>query len=308
MEKCEAVIFDIQRFSVHDGPGIRTLVFMKGCEMKCLWCSNPEGQASKPQLMLYPEKCIGCLSCAKVCPTGAAFTRDGLLLYDNRLCIGCGKCAEVCPAEAKKIAGQHVTVEHVVTEVLKDRLFYRNSGGGVTFGGGEPTLYPEFIRAVAIECQNRGINVAIETCGYAPWGNFEKLVPHINLVMFDLKHMDANTHKKLCGQSSRLIVENLKRLCELQHRIEGLEILIRMPIIPGLNDSKDNIHATAKFISSLGSSISGVELLPYHKLGISKYERLGVEYQIAEVKIPDNEHMNAIRDLLQQHGLNVEVS
>jgi pyruvate formate lyase activating enzyme len=301
-EKPKALIFDIQKFSLDDGPGIRTLIFLKGCGLRCVWCSNPEGQLNQPQLMLYPEKCIGCGKCLEVCESGAIFVEDGQLRYNRKLCRACGKCAEVCPAEARKIAGKYVTVDYVVREIEKDSLFYRNSGGGVTFGGGEPTLYADFVRAVSIECQKRGINVALETCGYAPWINLEKITKHVDLVMFDLKHMDANTHRKLCGRSNKLVLDNLKKLC----MCGGSEIIVRVPVISALNDEEENIRNTAEFILPLASAISRIELLPYHKFGIKKYERLGIRYQIEKTEVPNDEHMIAIKGVMEQYGLNVK--
>ncbi|MCK4787558.1 MAG: glycyl-radical enzyme activating protein [Desulfobacteraceae bacterium] len=299
----EAPLFDIQRFSVHDGPGIRTLVFLKGCALRCPWCSNPESQLSQPQLMLYPEKCIGCHKCLEVCEFGAIFVEGEQLCYNKQLCRACGKCADVCPAEARKLVGKYVDVDYVIKEIEKDILFYRNSGGGVTFGGGEPALFPDFIKAVSIECQKRGINVAVETCGYAPWRNLKIVAEHANLLMFDVKHMDAATHRKLCGHSNKLILDNLKKLC----RIGGNEILVRMPIIPGLNDGEENIRNTAEFVSSLGNGISRIELLPYHRFGFGKYERLGMLYQIEEVEVPSDEHMMTIKGVMEEYGLNVNI-
>ena len=299
----EAPLFDIQRFSVHDGPGIRTLVFLKGCGLRCLWCSNPESQLSQPQLMLYPEKCIGCHRCLEACEFGAVFVDSEQLLCNRQLCRACGKCADVCPAGARRLVGKHADVDYVIKEIEKDILFYRNSGGGVTFGGGEPALFPDFVRAVSIECQKRDINVAIETCGYAPWKNMKIIAEYVNLIMFDLKHMDADTHRKLCGHSNKLILNNLKKL----YKIGGNEILMRMPIIPGLNDEEENIRNTAEFVLSLSSDIRSVELLPYHKFGVNKYERLGILYQIEEVKVPSGEYMRTIKRTMEEYGLNVKI-
>jgi len=298
----EATIFDIQKFSVHDGPGIRTLIFLKGCLLNCLWCSNPEGQSTDREIMLYPEKCIGCYKCIEVCDYGAIFIEDGQLMYDRKLCKVCGKCTDICPAEARKMVGKRVTVNEVMREIEKDILFYRNSGGGVTFGGGEPLLQSDFVKAVSIECEKKGIDVAIETCGYYPWGNLEKVIEHVNLIMFDLKHMDSDLHSKLCGYPNDLILSNLTRLCELvdSHSLD-LQIIVRIPVIPGLNDSK-NISNTAKFISSLGNAVTRVELLPYHQLGIKKYERLGIKYDLKEVNVPTDEYMKNIKKLFTKYS------
>ena len=199
--------------------------------------------------------------------------------------------------------GMVVDVDYIIKEIEKDILFYRNSGGGVTFGGGEPTLYPDFISAVSAACHNEGIPVAIETCGFTPWRNFEKILDNIDLVMFDVKHMDPKKHEELCGHSNQRILNNLKRLSQRP----DIEVVVRVPIIPGLNDSKDNISNTIKFVASLRGNIKRVELLPYHKFGESKYERLGRKYTIKGLKIPSDEHMQSIKRTMEGYGLNIQI-
>jgi pyruvate formate lyase activating enzyme len=303
MGKEKAVIFDIQKFSVHDGPGIRTLVFFKGCLLRCLWCCNPESQLKEPQLVFYPERCIRANKCWQVCPTHAISVEGNRLILDKTACNLCGKCVEACYAGAWKIFGMEVDVDYVMKEIEKDIPFYRNSGGGVTFGGGEPLLYPDFVNAVAGCCQEEGIHTAIETCGYAPWKNFEKALDNIDLVMFDIKHIDPQRHKELCGRSNKLIRDNLKQLS----RRGGVEVVVRLPVIPGLNDSEENLKDTAEFVASLDGNIKRIELLPYHRFGEKKYERLGREYVLAGLQIPDEEHMQHLKGLMEGYGVAIKV-
>jgi len=299
----KATVFDIQKFSVHDGPGIRTLIFMKGCPLACIWCSNPESQPKELQLVFYGEKCIRADKCWQVCPTNAISVKDDHLVLDKRLCNLCGKCVEACYAGAWKMFGMVVDVDYVIGEIEKDALFYKNSGGGVTFGGGEPLLYPEFIDAVASRCRSAGIPVAIETCGFVPWRNFEVILDNVDLVMFDIKHMDPQKHKELCGRSNQSILKNLKRLSQRG----DVEVIVRVPIIPGLNDAEDNIRKTIKFVASLKGNIKGIELLPYHKFGENKYQRLERKYSLAGLKIPGDEHMQNIKSMMDGYGLDIKI-
>jgi pyruvate formate lyase activating enzyme len=299
----KAIIFDIQRFSIHDGPGIRTLIFMSGCSLTCLWCSNPESQSRAPKLVLTAEKCVRSDRCQQVCPTRAISVHGSRLVLDRSLCNLCGECVKTCYAGAWSILGREVDVNYIVKEIEKDALFYKNSGGGVTFGGGEPTLWPDFISAVSKECHRKGISVAIETCGHVPWKNFEEILDNVDLVMYDVKHMDPKMHEKLCGHPNELILDNLKRISKRGN----MEVIIRVPIIPGLNDSEDNISSTARFVVSLNSNIKRVELLPYHKLGVKKHERLGRKYACEDVEVPSGEHMQSIKRIMENCGLNVQI-
>lgn len=303
MRNMKAIIFDIQKFSVHDGPGLRTLIFMKGCPLACIWCCNPESQSRALELVFYVERCIRSNRCLEVCPARAISVKENRLVLDKILCNLCGKCVEVCYAEAWKMFGRVVDVDYVMKEIEKDVAFYRNSGGGVTFGGGEPLLYPDFVSAVAKRCQSAGIPVAIETCGYVPWKNLERVLDNMDLVMFDIKHLDPKMHKELCGCSNQLILKNLKALS----RINNTEVIVRFPIITGLNDTEDNVNSTARFVASLNGNIKRVELLPYHKFGEKKYERLGRKYTLKGLEIPSDEHMHAIESIMENYGLNVQI-
>lgn len=261
-------VFDIQRFSVHDGPGIRTLVFFKGCPLACTWCSNPESQRSTPELLFDTSKCLACGGCVETCPHGASRASGAGAQYDRERCAACGACADVCPAEARTVAGRRVTAEEVVAEVLRDAPFFANSGGGVTLGGGEPLAQADFAREILTQCRARGIHTAIETCGYVAWHAFEAILPLTDLFFYDLKHLDAEAHSAQTGGDVARILSNLARLASA-----GRSVTVRVPVVPGFNDTPENIGAIAEHVVRLG--IRDLHLLPYHRLGESKYRLLG---------------------------------
>ncbi len=297
MEK--AVVFDVQKFSVHDGPGIRTILFLKGCPLRCTWCANPESQSSMQLLMFFPDKCIACGKCIERCKNSAIVNKDGRILFERNKCTNCGECTEVCYAGARKISGKEFTVEDAIKEVDKDKVFYRNSGGGLTFSGGEPMVYPEFVRDVSKHYFEQDISVAIETCGEVPKKNYEMVLPYLNLVLFDLKIMDNEMHKKYTGSSNKQILNNIRYVSERVHTI------IRTPIIPGINDSDENIEEMGTFIKSLKGNIEEVHILPYHELGRNKYDALGYKYTL-DRGTPSNEHMCEIKEKLEGFGLIVQ--
>ncbi len=266
------VIFDIQRFSVHDGPGIRTLVFFKGCPLGCLWCSNPESQRFEPELLFDPTKCVACGGCAEVCPHGAVWITAERREYDRGRCAACGKCADACPAEARTVAGRRVTGREVVAEILKDAPFYANSGGGVTLGGGEPLAQVDLAREILERCRLHGIHTAIETCGHVPWTALETIAPWTDLFLYDLKHLDAVTLRIHTGGDAALILSNLERLAGV-----GATVVVRVPVIPGFNDNPKDVRAIAERVARWG--IRELHLLPYHRLGASKYGLLGRHYR-----------------------------
>jgi pyruvate formate lyase activating enzyme len=238
----------------------------------------------------------------EACPTHAISVKGNSLLLNKDLCNLCGECVEACYAGAWKIFGKTVDVDYVIKEIEKDALFYRNSGGGVTFGGGEPLLWPDFVNEVSQECRRRGIHVAVETAGYVPWGNYKKVIDVLDLIMYDIKHMDSAMHEKVCGAPNELILENIKSLSK-----QKVDIIIRVPIIPGINDSKDNIHETARFVASLNGSIKEVEILPYHKFGIGKYAILGRKYELENLEVPEQEYMEEIKGEMEVYGLSVKI-
>jgi len=278
-------VFNIQKFSIHDGQGIRTVVFLKGCPLRCLWCANPESHEVRPQLSVVPSHCIGCGICQETCPNGAISFGEKGVRIDRGLCRRCGLCAEECYSRALKIMGQEMTVEEVFHKISQDAVFYKNSGGGYTLSGGEPLLQDEFCLELADRCAQAGFRGAIETSGFGRTEHFVKLSRKLELIFFDLKHMDDDQHKTLTGVSNVSIIENLRA-------IEGLaaEIVIRTPVIPGLNDSADNIEATARLCTEL-KSVRALELLPYHQLGEHKYESLGQDYKLSETRKPAREQI-----------------
>jgi pyruvate formate lyase activating enzyme len=287
------IIFDIQRFSLHDGPGIRTTVFFKGCPLKCLWCHNPESINPEIELAFYPYKCINCGSCILVCPTGA-LQNDDLKgkKYDREICQFCWKCAEACPGEALKVQGKRYTVEEVLTEVLRDLPFYKQSGGGVTLSGGEPTFQFDFCLALLKACKENNISTALDTSGFVPWERLERLLPFVDIFLYDIKHMDSEEHKRLTGVPNEVILENLLKLDKT-----GKPIEIRIPIIPGYNDSEKNIEAVSNFIKGL-KSIKGVRLLPYHKLGLSKPWLFNNKRGILDLEPPKKDEIERLKEIV----------
>ena len=277
-----AVVFNIERHALHDGPGIRTLVFLKGCPLRCRWCSNPEGQSRAPELLFRVRDCLSCMRCVEVCPQHAIkvagdrvmMADDRIIYTDRELCKACGACVAACPAGAREIAGREMDVGHVVDEVLKDEIFYRNSGGGVTVSGGSPLVYPDFVAELFRTLKDHAVHTAVETCGAVPWSHFEKVLGLTDLFLYDLKHMDSEIHEAHTGSRNERILENLTRLDGT-----GVEIIVRIPVIPSFNDTRESIAAIAGFTMTL-SSKPPVQLLPYHTLGRSKYHHLEREYPL----------------------------
>jgi len=260
-------VFNIQRFSVHDGPGLRTTVFLKGCPLRCLWCHNPEGMRPAPELVLVTSRCIHCGQCVAACPSGrlAAVERGDA---DVPRCRLCGTCVDVCPAEARQWVGRPMTVDEVVAEVLKDRIFYDDSGGGVTFSGGEPLMQPRFLNAALAACKREGVRTAVDTCGFCRRDDLLAAARWTDLFLFDLKVMDGERHRRLTGVSNATILENLEALARVHD-----DVRIRIPVIPGLNDDRDNVTATVRFVAAL-PGVRRVNLLPFHANGHHKRERL----------------------------------
>jgi len=296
-------ISNIQRFSLHDGPGIRTLVFMQGCPLICKWCCNPEGQKPYPQLRLLSVKCPGkgtCgAPCVKACPEKAITLSDeGKPKIDWKLCTNCGKCTEVCIHEGLTMLGKKMTVKEVAAEVEKDRAAYRKSGGGVSIGGGEPLAQFDFVLELLKRCKERFLNTAMETCGHAPWKYLEKVSEYLDLMYYDIKHMDPERHKELTGVSNELILSNAEGI--LSGKVK-CEVIIRTEIVPGCNDSEGEISAIAKFVAESGGKM--MELLPYHALGSSKYRQLGMEYGLTKIRPPTDAQMEKLRDIVRSFGL-----
>jgi len=302
--KDKGMVLRLERFAIHDGPGIRTVVFLKGCPLRCLWCSTVDSQLMHPEPEYYAEKCTGCRRCVEACVAKAiSVTSDGKVATDRRICAFCGKCVEQCPAGARKMAGVEMTVDQVMKEVEKDSVFYASSGGGVTLSGGEATMQPGFTMEIIRRCKERGIHTCMETCGYAKWPVFDAIIQLLDMVYVDLKHISPVEHKRLTGRSNRLILDNVRKACV---KYPGKQLIIRIPVIPGCNDSSENIAGTAEFVSRL-SGEHRIELLPYHRLGTHKYEVLSRHYPLGDLQTPSETHMAALEDLIKSYGVQVKI-
>ena len=291
-EMIKGLVFNIQRFSLHDGPGIRTAVFMKGCPLRCRWCHNPEGFFAISELEYNPVKCIGCGRCS-VCPQQCHVTEGGVHLFDRTGCVRCFRCVEACPSGALLRAGREYTVDEVMKTVESDRAYYDNSGGGMTLSGGEPLLQPEFSKALLSAAKDRGINTAIETSGYAPTEVIKEISPLVDVFLYDVKLTNDEDHKKYTGVDRGLILSNLRLMNE-----EGRTIVLRCPIIPGVNDKKEHFDAIADLANELVSVIR-VDLEPYHDLGTTKYAKFGREAGFT-ADPPAKDRMEEIREYIQQ--------
>jgi pyruvate formate lyase activating enzyme len=303
LKSIKGLINKIQRFSLHDGPGIRTLVVTKSCPLNCLWCSSPQTQKARPELLYIRSRCQGCGHCIRACPEKAiAAMEDEHLVRTNRnLCLGCGACVTACLNRAREIAGRYYSVEDLLLEIEKDTAFYRRSGGGVTVGGGEPAMQAEFVGRFLSVCQTRQIHTVMETSALASWIKLAPLIECLDLVYIDVKHMDERRHFELTGSSNRLILDNIKRAAGFRHMI------LRIPVVPGLNDSADNILNTVAFARTLGSNLLRLELLPYHKFGRHGYYELERRYEIEAIEAPADDFMEEMREMVQKAGIAAEI-
>ena len=297
----KGLIFDVKRFALHDGPGLRTTVFFKGCPLRCLFCHNPEGQNFKKELLQRPERCIACGICLEVCPAGALHMEKGHIRIERALCEVCGRCAEVCPSEALQVAGREVTVNELLQAVERDRVFYDQSQGGVTCSGGEPTAQPDFLCAFLDQARSKGIHTVLDTCGYAPPEVFEKVCENVDLFLYDLKLLSSDRHKQFTGAENHLIIHNLRLLVSRRKKV-----LIRFPLIPTINDDRENLEAIAKFVTTLEPTPS-VEILPYHRAGIDKYRRLGRPVPDRSIRVPTEEEIQRVARYFSTLGIKVIV-
>jgi pyruvate formate lyase activating enzyme len=296
------LVFDIQRFSVHDGPGIRTTVFMKGCPLNCPWCSNPESVLQHPEIMVRNILCVACWKCIESCPIGAITRIGEISEIDRKKCNLCLECIKACPSGALRLAGKYMSVSEVMEEIEKDNLFYINSGGGVTISGGEPLVQAEFVEQVFGLCRQRGIHTTLDTTGHAPWPALKDVLAYTDLVLYDIKHLDSKKHQESTGRSNEIILNNLSQIAGL------VETWLRLPLIPNFNDSESYIRELAMFIHKLPKGrIAKVSLLPYHNWGEQKYEELGKKYSLHGTQRLPDEHINGLKGILESNGLKVSV-
>ena len=306
-EREQGFVFNVQRYSIHDGPGIRTVVFLKGCPLRCKWCDNPESLTFTPEVMFFEKKCIECGTCVEECENNAINTKQGALPSERirrDLCNVCGACVEHCPAKALQMVGRKMTGDEVMAEVLKDVRFYQKSNGGVTLSGGEALVQPDFTIDILRKSQQRNIHTAIETSGYAEWGTLEKVIQYTDLLLFDIKHMDSEIHRALTGVPNKRILENLERAVKLR------PVIVRVPLVPTFNDSEENAIAVRDFAERIG--VKKIDLLPFHQLGRDKYQRLNLKYDLKDLTPatpqPDRKDSTSRwREILMATGFKVKV-
>lgn len=302
----KAFIFNKQKYNMYDGPGVRTLVFFKGCPLRCKWCSNPEGLERKYQIMFKPTTCVSCGSCVPVCPQKIhSISSSGEHIIDRSIdCIGCGQCVEACIPDALKIAGEQVPISELLEYVEQDRAFYDQSGGGVTLGGGEVTSQPEAAINLLQACKQEGLHTAIETCGYTKKETILRFAEYVDLFLFDLKHIDPERHFELTGVRNEMILENLEELIMKRNHVK-----VRMPMLKGINDSEAEIRGVIEFLKPFREfkNFEGIDLLPYHKLGVNKYVQLGMDYPIEGDPSLDDADLDRIEGWIREYDFPVSV-
>jgi pyruvate formate lyase activating enzyme len=293
----KAIVFNVQRFSTEDGPGIRTTVFLKGCPLTCLWCHNPEGISPRPQLLWFETRCIGARDCLKACPEEALELTPQGLKIDRDRCTACGMCEEACPAAALEVVGKEWSLEDLLVEVKKDESFYRTSGGGITLGGGEPMSQAGFVVPFLARCKAEHLHTALDTSGIAAWSLYEKVLPHVDLLLLDLKQMDPEAHEKMTGVNLEPVLENARRLGK-----SGLPVWVRTPIIPGYTDKIENVRAVARFVAQEMPDAERYDLLAFNNLCSAQYERLEMEFPLKEAELMRKEEMEAFKDAALEEG------
>jgi pyruvate formate lyase activating enzyme len=298
----QPLIFDIKRYSINDGPGIRATIFFKGCPLNCQWCHNPESISPKAQKLFTSAKCIGCGECCRVCPVAACSLTPGGVITNSDLCTLCGKCAEVCPTRATEISGRYYSVAELLQIVKKEQPFFDQSGGGVTFSGGEPLLYPEFLVEILEACGGQSIHRAVDTSGFVEEGTLLKVAQHTDLFLYDLKMVDSEKHKRYTGVDNRLILDNLTALAEY-----GSEIQLRIPLIGGVNDDDDSVAAMAAYVADLPGEKRAVSLLPFHNVSGGKDQKLAQERDLSALYEPGEDALQGVIDLFAEHGLTAMV-
>lgn len=296
----KGTIFDIKKYSIHDGPGIRTTVHLKGCPLSCWWCHNPESQSARPAVLFRSERCIACGTCVKACPNGAISVRSGSLATDAALCGCCGVCCAECPAGARELCGVTYTVSELMSEIRRDEIFFR-SGGGVTFSGGEPLAQPDFLIELLDACGHEGYHRVVDTCGFAHGDVIAEAAKRTDLFLYDLKHMDSAKHKKYTGVGSDVILDNLSKISDA-----GAAINIRFPFMPGLNSDDKNVNALGEFVSKL-RGVTAVNILPYHAVARGKHERWHIAYKLPDLLPPTGDETRHAAQILANYGLKVHI-
>jgi len=297
-KKVDGIIFNIQRYSTEDGPGIRTTVFMKGCPLRCSWCQNPEGLSKEPDLVWYQTRCVAALECLKVCREEALkLTEEGMSI-DREKCTRCGECVKACPAGALELIGKRYNTEELLDEVLRDRAFYEKSNGGVTFGGGEPMLQVDFLEDILPKLKETNIHVAIDTCGAVPWKYFERIIDYVDLFLFDLKLLDEQKFREYTGGNIGLVTDNARQISSRK-----IPMWVRTPIIPGYTDDEENIRSISEFIVRNLPTAQRYDLLSFNNMCKSKYERLGMNWELKDVPLIEKGDMEEFRKIAEGTGL-----
>ena len=302
MASVTGTVFNIQRYSIDDGPGIRTTVFFKGCPLSCVWCSNPESQNLAPELMHRESICKRCYRCVAACPVGAITVGADGIDIDRDVCTVCGDCVEVCPHDAMRITGREMTVDEVMDVIRRDADFYRDSGGGITLSGGEVLLQPDFALAVFKASKELGFHTTLDTAGQGDTEALKRLLPYVDLVYFDIKHIDPKVHRAQAGRTNEAILSNFKEVAA-----SDVPVVVRVPVVPGFNDSSDAISDIADLVATESPGAT-VHLLPYHRYGQQKYDMLGLDYELAAAETPSPEFMKAARKIVEGRGLKCEVA
>ena len=294
-------IFNIQKFSTHDGDGVRTTIFFKGCPLRCMWCHNPESQHYYKELIFHQHKCTACGRCVAKCKQGANSIVDGKIVFDRSKCTACGVCTDWCITEARELAGKEYTVDALVKEAMKDKIFYEQSGGGVTLSGGEvmASQHMDYVEEVCRKLHENGVSVFIDTSGYTDYENLKRILPYVDVFLYDIKMMDPKDHKKFIGVDNSLILENLKKLSD-----EGAGLYIRLPIIQQVNATDEHIESVIHFLKENNIHARQVNLLPYHDIGKGKYASLDMEYHDDEMSVPVSELMEHFKSMFEEQGFN----